>query len=175
MSMEARDNLTMDQKAGVSEQDTDAISLTGVKFSAGLLIALGCVWALYAVLGLVIAGVGAIRLWGQRSLSYSDVRMLLATIAFELIMGALTWLCIKAAKALRDARRWGAYVAMVFGFFLLLIPALFTYDMYHPERQSVDEGDGMVLIPFILFVGLWWCIYLNLPHVRAHLRRTQVG
>jgi hypothetical protein len=26
-------------------------------------------------------------------------------------------------------------------------------------------------LPFTLLVGLWWCIYLNLPHVRAYLVR----
>jgi hypothetical protein len=51
-------------------------------------------------------------------------------------MTALTWLSLKAAAALRDARRWGAYVAMAFGLLLLLFTASFIYDVYHPERQG---------------------------------------
>jgi hypothetical protein len=31
---------------------------------------------------------------------------------------------------------------------------------------------GPSIVPFTLVVGLWWCIYLHLPHVRAYLRRS---
>ncbi len=169
-----RDNLTMDRDAGICEQDTGDSGLTGLKFSAGLLVALGCLWGLYAIFGVVIAGTAAIHMWEQSWRSSVNGRMLLAGCGSAVISSALAWLCLKAGKALREARRWGAYVAMAFGLLLLLFPVLFIYDLHHPERQSVDEGYGIVLIPFMVLVGLWWCVYLNLPHVRAHLRRTLV-
>ena len=65
--------------------------------------------------------------------------------------------------------RWGAYVAMAFGLLLLLFTGVIVYDMYHPEKQSADEYFLILIVPFTTAVGLWWWVYLNLPHVRARL------
>jgi hypothetical protein len=54
---------------------------------------------------------------------------------------------------LRDARRWGAYVAMAFGLLLLLFTASFIYDMYYPERQGPDDYFGILFVPFTLLVA----------------------
>jgi hypothetical protein len=170
-----RDNLAMDSNASFAAQDTkgtDESDLPGLKFSAGLLVALGCLWGLYAVLFasmLVIAGVRALQGGVHTG---SDVRFLLTSILIVAITSAFTWLCIRAARALRQARRWGAYVAMAFGLLLLLFAGDIIYDMYYPHLQVPDEGYGILLVPFMLIVGLWWCVYLNLPHVRVRWAST---
>jgi uncharacterized membrane protein len=162
----------MDSNAIFAKQSTDEIDLLGLKFSAGLLVALGCLWGLYAILFasmLVIAGVRALQ---GRAHNVSDARFLLTSALVIVITSALTWLCIRAAKALREARQWGAYVAMAFGLLLLLFTGTFVYDMYHPERQGPDEAFGILIVPFMCLVGLWWCVYLNLPYVRRRLANT---
>jgi hypothetical protein len=83
---------------------------------------------------------------------------------------ALTYLCFRAAAALRNAQRWAAYVATGFGLLLLLFSGDFFYDWFHPDRQSPDEYFGIFIVPFCIAAGLWWCIYLNLPRVRNHLK-----
>ncbi len=165
--------LAMRLNSRLAVQDKEPSDLPSLRFSAGLLVALGCLWALYALLFfslLVIAGVRALQ---GRSHPASDARFLLTSTSVIVIASGLTWLCIRAAKALRDARRWGAYVAMGFGVLLLLFTGSFVYDMYHPERQSPDEAFGILIVPFMFAVGLWWCVYLNLPHVRTHLRSSR--
>src|SRR5258707_15863897 len=97
-----RDNLAMDSNASFAAQDTkgtDESDLPGLKFSAGLLVALGCLWGLYAVLFasmLVIAGVRALQGGVHTG---SDVRFLLTSILIVAITSAFTWLCIRAARA----------------------------------------------------------------------------
>lgn len=118
---------------------------------------------------LVIAVVRALQ---GRVHNASDARFLLTSTLIVVITSGLSWLCIRAARALRQARRWGAYVAMAFGLLLLVFTGSFIYDMHHPERQSTDEAFGIFVVPFMLVVGLWWCVYLNLPHVRVQLRST---
>jgi cytochrome bd-type quinol oxidase subunit 2 len=84
-----------------------------------------------------------------------------------ILLSVLCWLCIQAAGAMREARRWGAYVAISFGVLLLLFAGSIIHDMYHPEHQVNDEGYALLLVPFIAGIGFWWCVYLNLPRVRA--------
>lgn len=162
----------MDANARFAGHATEENDLLGLKFSAGLLVALGCLWGLYAVFFTVILGVAGVRAWEGQPHS-PNARWLMTSFLIAIITSALTWLCIRAAQALREARRWGAYVAMAFGLLLLLFTGDFIYDMYHPERQSPDEGFGIFVVPFMLIVGLWWCVYLNLPHVRVRLAAHQ--
>ena len=154
--------------AEIRDSTNERTSLLGVRVSAGLLVALGCLWGFYALFFVVIMGITGIRAWKSHA-STPDPRWFATLLLVVIIMTALTWLCLRAAAALRDARRWGAYVAMAFGLLLLLFTASFIYDMYHPERQGPDEYFGILFVPITLLIGLWWCIYLNLPHVRAYL------
>jgi hypothetical protein len=162
----------MDPNAEFPGKAAEHTSLLGLKVSAGLLVALGCLWGLYAVFFAVIFGVTGVRAWKGHVYSPSNTRWFATSILIVIIMGALTWLCIRAAKALYDSRRWGAYVAMAFGLLLLLFSGAFVYDMYHPERQGPDDYFRILFLPFTLLLGLWWCVYLNLPHVRVRLAST---
>jgi len=162
----------MDPNAEFPGKAVEHTSLLGLKVSAGLLVALGCLWGLYAVFAALIFGVTGVRAWKGHVYSPSNTRWFATSILIVIIMSALTWLCIRAAKALYDARRWRAYVAMAFGLLLLIFTASFIYDRYHPERQGPDDDFAILLMPFTLLIGLWWCIYLNLPHVRAYLNSS---
>jgi hypothetical protein len=153
-----------------SEPSTQSESLRGVQFSAGLLVALGSLWGIYAVFFAVIFGVTGVRAWRGHGDSSSSPRSLATSLLVVILMIALTWLCLRAAAALRNARRWGAYIAMAFGSLLLLFTGTFVYDIYHPDSMSPDEGFLIFIVPFTLVIGLWWCVYLNLPHVRVHLK-----
>lgn len=137
--------------------------LQGIGISAGLLFGLGCLWGFYAVFFALL------EIAGPRHTRWSVKPML--TIV---LIGLLSWLCIRAARALRETRQWGAYVAIVFGILLLLFVGRIINDMYHPERQVNDEGYALLLTPFIAGVGLWWCVYLNLPRVRSRLASKQL-
>jgi hypothetical protein len=102
-----------------------------------------------------------------------NARFLVNSLIAMAASAGLTYLCFRAAPPLLNAKRWGAYVAMGFGLLLLLFTAEFIYDLYHPDRQSPDEYFGIFVVPFFVAVGLWWCIYLNLPHVRSHLNNSR--
>jgi hypothetical protein len=160
----------MKKDAQILSSATEQTSLLGLRVSAGLLVVLGCLWGLYALFFSVFFAVTGVRAWKEHFVSPNDPHLLLTSLFAVIIMSLLTWLCLKAAAALYDARRWGAYIAIVFGLLLLLFTGSFVYDVYHPERQSPDEYFLIFIVPFTLLIGLWWCIYLNLPHVRARLK-----
>jgi len=136
--------------------------LLGVRFSAVLLVIFGCATALIAVF-LVIAL--CIFIAGHSDLT--------AIALFVLGAGSATTislLCIRAAGALHNARRWGAIVAIACGIVLVTFGTLTVIDLYHPARQSADEYFLFPIAPICIAVGAWWCIYLSLPHVRSTLK-----
>jgi len=143
----------------------------GIRFSAGLLFAFGMLWGLYALLFAGLFCVFGYRLWGNHVANRQDWHWLVGSLIAMAVSGGLTYLCFRAGAALREARRWAAYVAMGFGLLFLLISGDFVYDMFHPERQSADEYFLILVVPFFFAAGAWWCIYLNLPHVRAYFRQ----
>ena len=144
---------------------SDRTGLFGLRISAGLLVALGCLFALYALL----FGLTPIRFW-QLHAQALDKRDLFFFLLSFAITAALTYLCFRAAAALNNERRWAADVAIGFGLLLLFLSADILHDWFHPDPHPFpDEGYGIVLVPFCVTIGLWWCIYLNLPRVRAYL------
>jgi hypothetical protein len=155
------------------ELTTEETPLLGLRISAGLLVALGCLWGFYAIFSAVILGLTGVRAWKGNVYSPGNLRLFASLLLTVIILTTLTWISFRAAAALRDGSRWGAYVAMAFGSLLLLFTGSFVYDIYHPERQGPDDYFGILIVPFTLVVGLWWCIYLNLPHVRAYLKRSR--
>jgi hypothetical protein len=154
------------------EATIEETPLLGLRISAGLLVALGCLWGFYAIFSAVILGLAGVRAWKGNVYSPGNLRLFATLLLTVIILTALAWISFRAAAALRDGSRWGGYVAMAFGLLLLLFTGGFVYDIYHPERQGPDDYFGILIVPFTLVVGLWWCIYLNLPHVRAYLRRS---
>jgi len=58
---------------------------------------------------------------------------------------------------------------LTFGLLLLLFSGDFIYDLYHPEQLGPEGGFLILFLPFTLLLGIWWCVYLNLPYVRVRL------
>ena len=141
--------------------------LLGLRISAGLLACVGGVVALYPFLFAALLIVSAIGLLnGRGSTSIHSMWLLLGALCASI---AITYLLFRSSRALREGKRWAAYVAIAFGVVFLLLTSGFIYDLYHPEHASPDEGFGIFIVPALCVVGLWWCVYLNLPHVRRLL------
>jgi len=143
----------------------------GLRISAGLLAGVGCVFTLYPVGFAGMLVVLAVQVLTGRTPTFRPQSWLLMLVGL-CVTAPITYLIFRAASALRERQRWAAYLAMLFGVVFLLLSGGFVYDLYHPERAGPDEGFGIFFIPFCFLIGLWWCVYLNLPHVRCQLRRA---
>jgi hypothetical protein len=150
--------------------EEDEPELVGLRISAGLLAGVGCIFAIYPLGFAVLLIVLAIQvLTGQASIFRPQSWLLM--LVGMCVSAAITYLLFYAASALGKRQLWAAYLAMLFGVMFLLLSGVFVYDLYHPERAGPDEGYGIFFIPFCFLIGLWWCVYLNLPHVRRQLKR----
>jgi hypothetical protein len=144
---------------------TEPTPLLGLRISGGLLVAFGCLWGFYGASFAIIQGVVSLRARKADILSPSGIRWFATPILSVIVMSAFTWLCMRAGKALYDERRW----ELTFGLLLLLFSGDFIYDLYHPEKLGPEGGFLILFLPFTLLLGIWWCVYLNLPHVRVRL------
>ncbi len=67
---------------------------------------------------------------------------------------------------------------MGFGLLLLLFGGMIFRSLYLPYAPGAIQGEDffefLIALPCVV-MGLWWCIYLNLPHVRRHLRNSAVA
>jgi len=144
--------------------------LVGLRISAGLLVVLGCIFGIYVLFFAIVLFVEALRHWRDHQFAFNQAASLLVQLIVIAVSAALTYLCFRAAAALRLAQRWAANVATGFGLMFLLFSGAFFYDCFHPEKQSNDEYFLILVVPFWIIIGLWWCIYLNVPRVRSILR-----
>lgn len=151
--------------------------LMGVRISAVLLFLLGCFSGFCALFLAGLLGAEVSWVWKGRQSKADGLHLAGWLLIVVVVCAGAAYLCIKAAPSLREARVWAAYVAMAIGLLFLLFPAFFAYLLFffHPEQQAQAPDDYFVIliVPFLCFlfvVGLWWCIYLNLPHVRAYFR-----
>ncbi|MBB5344509.1 hypothetical protein [Tunturibacter empetritectus] len=149
----------------------DEPELVGLRVSAGLLASVGCIFAIYPLGFALLLIVLAIQVLTGRASTLRPQSWPLMLIGM-CVSAAITYLIFCAASALRKRQLWAAYLAMLFGVMFLLLSGGFVYDLYHPERAGPDEGFGIFFIPFCFLIGMWWCVYLNLPHVRRQLRRA---
>jgi hypothetical protein len=148
--------------------------LLGLRISAVLLVMLGGLFALYVPFFILVLGVAVVRHLHSHVSSSGSPSFFLGLLVGLCIASALSYLCFRAAAGLRDAQRWAAYVAVAFGLLLLLFSGDVIYDYLHPERQSPDEGFVMLAVPFLVAVGLWLCVYMSLPSVRARFEKNGV-
>ncbi len=144
--------------------------LLGLRISAGLLVALGCLLGIYVLFFGFILSISAVRHLHGYPPTLDRPNWFLSLVIIIGTTSALTYLCFRAAAGLRDAQRWAAYIAVGFGLLLLLFSGTIIYDWFHPDRQSADEYFSILIVPIWIAVGLWWCVYLNLPYVRAHFK-----
>ena len=144
-----------------------------MRASSVLLVLLGCLFGAYVPFFGLFLAVSVLRhIRGHPSASDSQSWLLTSLIGI-CIATALCYLCFRAASALRNCQRWAAYVAQGFGFLLLLFSGLVIHGWFHPERRGPDEDFGLLIVPLFVAVGLWWCVYLNLPSVRKRFENAQ--
>jgi hypothetical protein len=162
-------NLDMNSDIKFAQDFGKSTALSGLRISGGLLIVYGFLFGFLVASFVLLTFVASLRARRGEILSPANFRLSATVIVILVIMSAFTWLCVRAGKALYAEQRWGAYVAMSFGLLLLLFSGDFIYDLYRAVPVSSDEGFLVLVLPMTLLLGLWWCIYLNLPHVRARL------
>ena len=145
-------------------------SLPGLRTSAVLLVCSGAVFGAYSGLFGVLLAFSVFRSLSSHPSGLSDHHFRLGILLIAVLCGTLAYLCFRAAPALHDGKQWAAYLAILIGASYLGLSGNVVHDWFHPERQIPDEAFGLLLVPVLTVVGLWWCIYLNLPHVRAHMK-----
>lgn len=134
---------------------------TGVRFSAILLVLWACFLGLCGTFCLITLII---------SVMYRDRFVTLLGLGFVLaVAGAL--FCFRAARALRGAQLWGANVAAICGGLAIALGCPVIFDWIHGGTQSADEYFLYPVAPIFVIFGLWLCIYLNIPRVRASFGR----
>ena len=79
----------------------------GLRISAVLLAALGCLFVLYVLMFGLLLSVSVFRRLQSQVLESENPRSLLTLVMGVVVTAGLTYLCFRAAGALRNARRWG--------------------------------------------------------------------
>ena len=151
-------------------------TLAGMRFSAALLFILGVLFGIYVPFFCLVLVVLVYR----RTMGTHPFEASFALFVVCAILGAaaLSLLCIRAGNALARSRRWAAYVAIIWGFILICFGGGIIIDLFRPYQPGAVHGEDMfgliTGVPCIL-LGVWWCVYLNLPHVRRHLKTANTS
>jgi hypothetical protein len=105
--------------------DSERTSPIGLRISAGLLVVLGWIFALYVLFFGLLLGVSIVRHWQGHAPASDKPSWFFTLLIGVATTAAVTYLCFRAAAALRNAQRWAAYVATGFGVLLLLFSVEF--------------------------------------------------
>ncbi len=141
------------------QPEVTARDLWGVRATVLFVALIGLEFLVFALMG--------VSLIMARDREYRGTGVLIFFCSCALVYG--NW---KTITGLFHGHRYAAYSASVHGLLILLFCGLVTFDLYHPERASVDEGFGILMMPLIAPVGLWLLVYPHLPHVRRCFQRT---
>ena len=108
--------------------------LRGVLFSSGMLTALGDLLAFYVPLYFLMLCVILTRHF-KANTSPKDEHL---TSLLLTILGAavLSYLCFRAGFALKQARRWAAYVATGWGCLLIYFGSRIIIDLFRPYQPG---------------------------------------
>lgn len=142
----------------VSLRTTSADVPVGVRFSAILLVLWACMLGLCGLFCLITVAI---------SLMHGDWSITSFGVGFILAIAAGLF-CVRAAKALRNAERWGANVATVCGGLAVALGSFIIRDFFSSGGgRSADEYFLYPIAPIFVVLGAWLCIYLNIPRVRS--------
>ena len=147
----------------------DRVTPLGVRLSAGLLTALACLFGFYTAFFSLLF----VILFRRSHNSTSGWERTLVGLTATIVGTAgLSFLGFRAASALRQFRKkWARYVAIALGLVLLYFGGQIILDLFRPYRPGEIQGEDffgvLIAIPCIA-LGIWWCVYLNLPHVREY-------
>lgn len=160
------------ERGGRGILPTPRETLGGVRFCAVLVIALGCLFTLYALLAVLIAGLEIDRFRHGVPQKTSALQLIIA-IAFCVTLAFTFFL---TGSSLWKARQWAAYVTMTISGVLIEFGAGALLDLFYPNRHGAlhgpDDSFGIIVWPPLIAFSLWTCVYLNLPHVRRHLSQA---
>jgi hypothetical protein len=148
-------------RLSLSQRTTSTDVPIGIRFSAILLALWACVLGLCGLFCLITVVITSMH--GDRSEIFLGVGFVFAF--------ATALFCLRAARALLNAERWGANVATVCGGLAVAFGCLVILNFFHIGRQSADEYFLYPVAPIFLLLGAWLCIYLNMPRVRSSFER----
>jgi hypothetical protein len=154
----------------------DKVAQAKSVFSSALLTALGALLGAYAPLYFVMLCVILARRFQAHTRPPDEhLTSQLLTILGAAVLG---YLCFRAGSALKQGRRWAAYVAIGWGFLLVYFGSRVMIDLFRPYQPGAVHGEDffvfLVAVPCLL-VGVWWCVYLNLPRVRKLIQTVENG
>lgn len=146
----------------------------GMVTSSVLLTALGALLGVYVPFYSFMLCVILIRHFSRHTLlSDEHLPSLVATI---FVAAALSFLCFRAGSHLKKARRWAAYVAVGWGILLIYFGIRIIIDLFRPYQPGGVQGEDffefLIAAPCVV-IGVWWCVYLNLPHVRRRIQARE--
>ena len=136
---------------------TSADVPAGIRFSAILVVLWGRILGLCGIFCLITIAI---------SLTNRDRSLALLVLGFILAVAG-AFLCFRAASALHSAQSWGANVAIICGGLAVVLGCSAILDLVHGETHSADEYFLYPIAPSFIVCGLWLCIYLTIPRVRA--------
>jgi len=135
----------------------------GVRFSAIVLVLLGCALGLCGLFCLI----AVVILLAHHGRNLTGLSLGLAGV----VLLTVSLVCLRAAAAMRNGRRWGANVATVCGGLAAAFGGLIIFDFFNAGRLGADEYLLYPVAPIFLLLGVWLCIYLNMPRVRSSFER----
>ena len=145
---------------------TSRNDLKGIRFSAALLLIVNYLAAVQIAALFVLESAVLLLRHSKQSTSFA-----LCTYLVLSLCGGFVRLSFRAVHALYAGQRWGTYIPFAWAAFFFALTYGLVQDLRHLTPGSPDEDVAFLFLPPLAAIGLWWCIYFNLPHVRSFFKK----